>query len=209
MAKQIVTQELVDRAAENALANGIEPSIVAVQAQIGAGSYSTVQKYLAVWKQRQVEAAAVSSDMPADIESKGQAFVRSLWAIAAQQTKADAQVKVDQAHAETAAARKQLSEATVEIARLETAQVEQAEIVEQQRVRIREIELALAEAQTEVRRVVAVEQALAETRLALEAARKDATDKAVAAGKLTGEVETLRSQNRDLMATLGKPKSGK
>lgn len=147
--------------------------------------------------------------MPAEIETKGQGFMRSLWALASQQAKADAQVKVDQAHAETAAARKQLSEATTEIARLETAHAEQAEVVEQQLARIREIELALAEAQTEVRRIVAVEQALAETRIALEAARKDATDKAVAAGKLSGEVEALRSQNRDLMATLGKPKTGK
>lgn len=44
MARQIVTQQAVTEAAEALIVEGAEPSIVAVQARIGGGSYSTVKK---------------------------------------------------------------------------------------------------------------------------------------------------------------------
>lgn len=58
MARQIVTSERVAEIANALVLEGQEPSIVAVQAQIGGGSYSTVKRYLDVWRQERAEAAA-------------------------------------------------------------------------------------------------------------------------------------------------------
>jgi len=46
MAKPIVTQELVTSIADELHAAGVEPSILMVQERIGAGSYTTVKRYL-------------------------------------------------------------------------------------------------------------------------------------------------------------------
>ena len=78
----------------------------------------------------------------------------------------------------------------------------------QQAAKLREVELALAEAQTQARRVSELEESLADLRAELDASRKDATDKAVEAGRLAGEGEALRAQVRELMDAL-KPQAKK
>ena len=246
MACQIVTQQAVTEAAEALIVEGAEPSIVAVQARIGGGSYSTVKKFLDVWKQQRAEAATAAPETPAEVQAKGQEFARIVWALAsreaqaeAQQAKDEAQAAVaavrvelaeatneiarlegveaaqaeaqqakDEAQAEVAAVRVELAEANNEIARLEGVEAAQAETIDQQAAKLREVELALAEAQTQARRVTELEKSLADLRAELDASRKDATDKAVEAGRLAGEGEALRAQVRELMDAI-KPQAKK
>jgi multidrug resistance efflux pump len=101
-----------------------------------------------------------------------------------------------------AAVRADLVGATAEIARLEAVESTQAATIEAQQAKLREVELALADAQAQARRVSELEQGLAHLRLELEAARKEATDKAVEAGRLAGEADALRAQVRELMAAI-------
>jgi len=61
------------------VASGKEPTILAIQAQIGQGSYTTVQRYLGVWKARRSGVAVATSDMLAEIDTQGQSFVRTIW----------------------------------------------------------------------------------------------------------------------------------
>jgi len=208
MARQIVTQQAVTEAAEALIVEGAEPSIVAVQARIGGGSYSTVKKFLDVWKQQRAEAATAAPDTPAEIQAKGQEFARIVWAMASREAQAEAQQAKDEAQAEVAAVRGELAEATNEIARLEGVEASQAATIDQQAAKLREVELALAEAQTQARRVAELEKSLADLRAELDASRKDATDKAVEAGRLAGEAEALRAQVRELMDAI-KPQAKK
>jgi chromosome segregation ATPase len=208
MARQIVTQQAVTEAAEALILEGAEPSIVAVQAHIGGGSYSTVKKFLDVWKQQRAEAATAAPDTPAEVQAKGQEFARIVWALASREAQAEAQQAKDEAQAEVAAVRGELAEATNEIARLEGVEASQAATIDQQAAKLREVELALAEAQTQARRVAELEQSLADLRGELDASRKDATDKAVEAGRLAGEAEALRAQVRELMDAI-KPQARK
>lgn len=208
MARQIVTQQAVTEAAEALIVEGAEPSIVAVQARIGGGSYSTVKKCLDVWKQQRAEAATAAPDTPAEVQAKGQEFARIVWALASREAQAEAQQAKDEAQAEVAAVRVELAEATNEIARLEGVEASQAATIDQQAAKLREVELALAEAQTQARRVSELEESLADLRAELDASRKDATDKAVEAGRLAGEAEALRAQVRDLMDAI-KPQAKK
>lgn len=208
MARQIVTQQAVTEAAEALIVEGAEPSIVAVQARIGGGSYSTVKKCLDVWKQQRAEAATAAPDTPAEVQAKGQEFARIVWALASREAQAEAQQAKDEAQAEVAAVRVELAEANNEIARLEGVEAAQAETIDQQAAKLREVELALAEAQTQARRVAELEKSLADLRAELDASRKDATDKAVEAGRLAGEAEALRAQVRELMDAI-KPQAKK
>lgn len=208
MARQIVTQQAVTEAAEALIVEGAEPSIVAVQARIGGGSYSTVKKFLDVWKQQRAEAATAAPETPAEVQAKGQEFARIVWALASREAQAEAQQAKDEAQAAVAAVRVDLAEATNEIARLEGVEAAQAATIDQQAAKLREVELALAEAQTQARRVAELEKSLADLRAELDASRKDATDKAVEAGRLAGEGEALRAQVRELMDAI-KPQAKK
>lgn len=208
MARQIVTQNAVTEAAEALIVEGAEPSIVAVQARIGGGSYSTVKKFLDVWKQQRAEAATAAPETPAEVQAKGQEFARIVWALASREAQAEAQQAKDEAQAAVAAVRVELAEATNEIARLEGVEAAQAATIDQQAAKLREVELALAEAQTQARRVAELEKSLADLRAELDASRKDATDKAVEAGRLAGEGEALRAQVRELMDAI-KPQAKK
>jgi hypothetical protein len=61
MARQIVTQQAVTEVADALVAEGLDPSIMAVQSRIGGGSYSTVKRYLDVWKQERAAVDAVAA----------------------------------------------------------------------------------------------------------------------------------------------------
>jgi hypothetical protein len=69
MARQIVTQHAVNEAAEALILEGSEPSILAVQSRIGGGSYSTVKRFLDVWKQERAEAATAAPDTPPEVQA--------------------------------------------------------------------------------------------------------------------------------------------
>jgi len=208
MARQIVTQQAVNEAAEGLIVEGSEPSIVAVQSRIGGGSYSTVKRCLDVWKQARAEAVAAVPDTPPEVQAKGQEFARVVWALASREAQREAQQAKDEAHAEVVAVRGELAEATTEIARLEAVEAAQAATIDQQQAKVRDVELALAEAQTQARRVPELEKSLIEIRNALDASRQEATDKAVEAGRLAGEAEALRGQVRELMEAI-KSQQGK
>lgn len=208
MARQIVTQQAVNEAAEGLIVEGSEPSIVAVQSRIGGGSYSTVKRCLDVWKQARAEAATAAPDTPPEVQAKGQEFARVVWALASREAQREAQQAKDEAHAEVIAVRGELAEATTEIARLEAVEAAQAATIDQQQAKVRDVELALAEAQTQARRVPELEKSLIEIRNALDASRQEATDKAVEAGRLAGEAEALRGQVRELMEAI-KSQQGK
>ena len=202
MARQIVTSERVAEIANALVLEGQEPSIVAVQAQIGGGSYSTVKRYLDVWRQERAEAAASAPDMPSEIAAKGSEFARAVWGMASRQAQRDAQVVKDSAAKAEAALRDELVGAQAEIARLEQTDAHQAETIEQQAAKLREIELALAEAQAQARRVPELESTLADTRAQLDTARRDVSEARERAAGLAGQMEALASQNAALLAAL-------
>ena len=206
MAPPIATQKAVTEIANALVAEGLEPSIIAVQSRIGGGSYSTVKRYLDAWKKERAQMHAAATDTPPAIQAKGQEFAHAVWTLACAQAQRDAQAVKDEARAEVAAVRADLAEATSEIARLENVESAQAAELDAQQSKLRQVELALAQAQAQARRVPELEQSLVQLRTELDAARKEASDKAVEAGRLAGEADALRAQVREWMATISPPK---
>lgn len=202
MARQIVTQQAVNEAAEALISEGAEPSIVAVQSHIGGGSFSTVKRFLDVWKLERSNIAIAVPDTPPEVLKKGQEFAQHVWALASTEAQKEAKKAKDEAHAEVSAIRAELSQASAEITRLERLEAVQAETIDQHQARLRELELAMTEAQTQARRVPELEKSLAEIRLELDKSHKHATDSAIEAARLAGESESLRTQVRELMAMI-------
>ena len=80
MAKPVVTQERVFEIADALTERGEEPTILSVQAAIGGGSYSTVKRYIDVWKEagRQQRAQVALPDAAVE---RLMALGRDFWAL--------------------------------------------------------------------------------------------------------------------------------
>jgi Plasmid replication region DNA-binding N-term len=87
-----------------------------VQARIGGGSYSTVKRYLDVWKATRAEMLTAGTDIPPEVEARGKEFTAALWALASAQANRQAQAAREEAQAKINALRGELSEARNEIA---------------------------------------------------------------------------------------------
>ena len=201
MTRSIVSLQAVTEAANDLVAQGLEPTLVLVQSRIG-GSYTTVKRHLDAWKLARTQANAADTNTPAAILAKGQELARAVWLLADRTAQSDVQLVKEEARAEVAVVRSELAGATQEIARLEAVEADQAATVEAQQVKVRELELSLAQAQALASRVPELERALAQVQVELDAARRQATDRAVEAGRLAGEAEALRGQVRELMAVI-------
>lgn len=198
MARALVTQEAVAEAAAQLLASGEEPTIIAVQARIGGGSFSTVKKHLDAWKEAQAAQPAPVAVPPA-VQERADAFGRAVWqaalALAEQQiaqARAEAERQVAQARAAEAEAERVIAQLEAEadrhVRQLEEAQQErdaaraaraaalQAEQLAQ--VRLEEQRVYIADLQ---RQVAAQAAELAQARADL-----------LAQARLVGEVAALR-----------------
>lgn len=195
MSRLKITEELVKTTAEAMIAEGATPAIVTVQQRIGGGSYTTIKRFLDAWRAKQAAVDVARTELPESVEAKGKEFAIAVWTLAKQVASQDAQAAKDAAAAEVATVREELTSALQEVARLEANEVQRIETITQQETRIRDLELALADAQAQARRTMELEQALEE-------ARGEAAAKAIEVGRLAGEAEALRHQVAGLMEAI-------
>lgn len=157
MAKPIVTQSLVSDAANALKKEGIEPSIIAIQKHIGAGSFTTIKKFLDVWKEECDATLQNAPDTPAELEQKGRELTRAVWVLATQ----IAQQAVTQIKEETAQqlsfAEKEAIEAHEEISRLENIEVQLNNDLQIASTQLHDAEIQLTEAQTQAKRIPGLE----------------------------------------------------
>lgn len=143
MAKAVVTQEAVFAEADALVASGEEPSIIAVQARIGGGSYSTVKRMLDAWKAERASTTPRVA-VPEAVLAQGAGFAQQLWAAALAIADQQATQLRGELERELQGTRAQLAEAEQIIARLESeAESQRAQLVStQQEVSEQQTELA-------------------------------------------------------------------
>lgn len=200
--REIASYEAVCEALNALVAEGSDPSIVAVQRRIGGGSYSTVKKHLTAWAEQRAKESISVPAIPAEVVAKTQEFGRAVWVIAAAGAQQEIQKVKASTQAEVVAVRNELTEATGVITRLEGIEAEQSAALDGYQAKLREAELKLVEAQTKAERVAELEKSLADALAAAEQVRNEARDRAVELGTLNGEVKALRNQVRELTAAL-------
>jgi Plasmid replication region DNA-binding N-term len=202
MARALVTQAMINEAAEALLAEGAEVTVINLRSRVGGGSFTTISNYLQVWRGQRVSAMAAVPATPVDIEAEGRDFIQKIWALASRQAQSAAQSVKDGADADVAALRAELAAATAEIARLEQGESQQSITIEQLEEALQAANILAAENGVEARRAAALDQALIVSSAELKAALQAVTDKAVEVGRLTGEVETLRRQSQEWMTAI-------
>ena len=109
MAKALVTQELVATIADELAATGVEPTILTVQERIGAGSYTTVKRYLDAWKAQQAQRPPVA--VPLEITAKATTAIQAIWSAAVAQAEQRVQEVEVEAQQQRAALAAQLQQA--------------------------------------------------------------------------------------------------
>lgn len=194
MAPRIATEQAVFRAADEMVKEGREPSVLEIRERVGGGSFSTVKQNLEAWRQARVQVEFDTGNTPPLIEQKGLEFARLVWAQASQQAQCEAQEIKRQAQSLTDNANQQLTEASVEIERLEQLESDHIAEIERLTSELRLSEIALAEANILVSRTADLERRL-------EAAHTDMKNFAQQIGQLGGENATLRNQVRLMAAT--------
>ncbi|HEU4322206.1 MAG TPA: DNA-binding protein [Roseiflexaceae bacterium] len=202
MAARIVTQEAVNKAAEELVAAGQTPTLTTVQERTG-GSYTTVKRYLDIW-QAQRKAAPPVVEPPPEVLAEAQRLASSLWQVAAAQ--ADQRVAEIRAEAERAVeeARAGQHEAEAAIGRLERELEDAAEaqaaaegLVEGLRT---EVEVAQRAAETAQTRAGVLEQRVVEQGQQLERQAeelREARAQLLEQARQLGELEALRRQVKD------------
>lgn len=81
MSKPIVNQEAVFELADHFVAQGKEPSIIALQHALG-GSNTTVKRYLDDWRQARRESNEQIASLPPELAAKSESIIASLWVAA-------------------------------------------------------------------------------------------------------------------------------
>jgi hypothetical protein len=190
-------------------AAGVEPTILTVQERIGAGSYTTVKRYLDQWKAQQAQRPAVK--VPPGITAKATIAVHAIWSAAV----AQAEQRVAQVEAEAAQQRT-----------AREAQLQQAEqVIQRQERAVEELTRQLADAQQHLtasqeearaaRTAVQVVDARAadqarriiELQASATAASERAQQATTAQARLEGEVGALWQQVEALLGRLSREPS--
>ena len=157
MAKPIVTQSLVSDAANAMKKEGVEPSIIAIQKHIGAGSFTTIKRFLDVWKEECDAALQNAPDTPSEVEQKGRELTRAVWVLATQLAQqAVIQIKEETAQ-QLSVAEKEAIEAHEEISRLENIEVQLNNDLQIASTQLHDAEIQLTEAQTQAKRIPGLE----------------------------------------------------
>ena len=124
MAKTLVTAEAVAHAAEQLSAAGQEPTLIAVQAVLQGGSFTTVKRFLDVWKAERAQLAALV--VPPALAQAGAELIARVW----QQATTTADAALAQARADAQAGQATLAQALeaaeTTISRLESEQEQSA-----------------------------------------------------------------------------------
>lgn len=201
MARQIATQERISEAAEELVAAGLDPSVIAIQKRTG-GSFSTVSKGRDVWRKEQAEkaTAAASRQAPPEVDFTALEFGRAMWGHALDLARKEFQLAKEEAVARERAATSALSEAEAEISRLEESERKHEHLIDVRDDRIRNLEMALLEEQIGNRRVAELETLLKACNKGLDVTRIEARDAVVALAGVRGEADAMRTQIHELMA---------
>ena len=218
MPKPIATQEAVFKAADTLAATGEEPSIIRVQETIGAGSYTTIKRFLDAWKIARASERALPIEIPTEIAARGTEFVQALWQAAMALT----EQRISQIRAEherqVTETQARLSEAEQTIERLEVEAAERERTIEvqievgkqhEQELSILHAAQAADRARIEelVRRTDDLQHQLTERTDELRTAGQRLETTLVERARLEGELEALRRQLNDqqmLLQQLGR-----
>ena len=184
MAVPRITQDAVNEIADRLVQAGEHPSVAAVRVELGSGSYTTITKYLQVWREQQEQVAAV--ELPGVVEAAYRKAAAAAWTEATRLASVEvSNLKNDMAQERIRYAR-EVQEASAEIVKLE-------ELVEALRQDKKKLVGELDETRTDLGRI---NRELITASAQRESALKEKH-------QLEAKVSSLETENRELIKQVG------
>ncbi len=202
--KAFFTKDEIFKAADELALQGEDVAVRTLHAYLGGGSFSSVMKYLTLWKQeRPVEDSnSAKVDMPVSMVNAFDAVWKSAMAQAFKELAGER----EKAALAVQEADMRASEALAAIEELENANNEQAEKLDELTKKLEAVEQQLQKALSESSAVSAVNQELKDQEQKLqnklERAAQERDTAIKEAAELKGRSDSLSSQNDKLLAKL-------
>lgn len=200
----LVSEEDVRRCADelSAEAKTVSPRTVR-EALGGRGSFSTISKYLNVWKDNR---PAGVSPIPLEIPDSIQSSFNAIWRSALTEAHREAQVVRERAAEEVKDALNRLQEALSEVERLEAITATDAEKIDSLTGQLSQSDAQLQEARRQAERLSAerdeARSQLERVQQELLQSRQDGVAAVTEAAELRGQLEAVSKTNNDLMSKL-------
>lgn len=203
-----ITTSEVHAAADLIAANGQQPTLAAVRAALGGGSFTTISEAMKAWKAaQQVACTQMRESAPAAVTERLEALAGDIWGIAlgmANDRLAKERETLDTARKEIESQRQEAAEladqmsAELDTARAQIAQQVQAlNLAEAQAAQLVAAQAVLAEVQKRADSFAAMLETEREaTRLAQEKAEAAIADAAKLAGKLEALQQSMVVANK-------------
>ena len=208
MPAAILTQQSVSAAADALVAAGSDPSIRTVQERIGGGSYTTVKRYLDVWKAERI-ATPPPVVVPEAIAIRGAEFTQALWAQATVLADEQTRQMREAASGQVAQAHAALAEAEAIIVRLEAENEAQGQELVTALRSIERLQSEASEARAAVQVANARVQELERQNAALSNLLEVEREAGYQLAKLEGEAEALRRQVGEQQAMIERLSAGR
>lgn len=212
-----ITEQQVFAAADALVAQGREVTATALLDSLGSGSFSTIYKHLTTWEKSRESA---KTDRAAVIPDSVLSAFGAAWRVAASEAGKEVTVVREQAAEEIKSAQAQFKEALQTIERLEGESEADAQRMEALSAKVAELEKALHQVESERAALTATTEELRQQVRAQEVEvarlhkeseaerkrhqdeRKEREEALKEAAQLRGSIETLQSQNKELLSRL-------
>jgi uncharacterized coiled-coil DUF342 family protein len=207
--KAFFTQEQVFDTADGLIAQGKEVSAKSLLDALGGGSLTTIYRHLSAWQESRP--ATSNSPAPLVIPDVVQTAFVNAWRVATTQAAQEVSAVRDKAGEEVRTARKQFQEALEQIERLEAESEEDSARIDSLTKQLSELENKLHSLHSELAGEKATVRQLRDQLMSqdVDIARvaKEKELSVTEAAELRGENQTLKQQNKELLARL--PQQGK
>jgi Plasmid replication region DNA-binding N-term len=160
MPRKIVTEELVIEIANKMISEGKEPSILDIQSSIGGGSYTTVKKYLDLWKQSLPKRRLNAIELPDIAVERLMSLGRDFWSMIDEQSSKQVEILKESTQAHIGIIQSKLNEAEKAIIVLEDEKEALEKILDQKNTLIESLEKESVDLKIENARLEGESQAL-------------------------------------------------
>lgn len=197
--QQIVTQQLVDDAANAVIAAGGKPTFRLIQQRVG-GSFTTLKPMLTDWDMRRKNGEIKPIDVPEALLAKGIDLIKIIFAEVTQQADIEIDVVRKNAITEITATKDELREAMEEITHLEMKNIANGDEIVILKNANHDLELKIGKLEERVQRSNETEINLSESRSALAKMEQQLVDlqaQLIKAGDVQQQIAGLEQRLRD------------
>ena len=185
----MITEPLIHETADRLQAEGKKPTLAAIRAALGGGSFTTISEAMKTWRAAQrVDHALAEVEIPAEVRERLESATAAIWQSATSEAEQRLTAERHSMAEAQAAAQAEIGEAGELIETLEKEAEELRQQLAAQAERLAETQTAQAEGRAQLS---AIRERLAETQAERDDAKAEAKAAVIEAAELRGQLAAL------------------